>query len=49
MSYGEINERASQGGEAKVWKQYHISGSQAVDEAKKSKRRIHKRDRDAVV
>lgn len=49
MSHGEINERASQGGEAKAWKQYRTSGSQAVDEAKKSKRRIHKRDRDAVV
>lgn len=49
MSHGEINERASQGGKAKTWKQYYTSYSQAVDEAKKSKRRINKRNRVVVV
>lgn len=49
MSHGEIIERTSQGGEAKAWKQYHTSCSQAVDKAKKSKKRIHKRNRDVVV
>lgn len=49
IEHGEINERTSQGGEAKAWEQYHTSCSQAVDKAKKSKRRIHKKNRDVVV